>query len=31
LSEGDIANLRRIADSYVTRSREFKNTLKKIG
>jgi carbonic anhydrase/acetyltransferase-like protein (isoleucine patch superfamily) len=31
LSETDIANLRRIADSYVTRSREFKNTLKKIG
>lgn len=31
LSEGDIANLRRIADSYVTRAREFKNTLKKIG
>lgn len=31
LSESDIANLRRIADSYVTRSREFKNTLKKIG
>lgn len=31
LSESDIANLHRIADSYVTRSREFKNTLKKIG
>jgi len=31
LSETDIANLRRIADNYVTRSREFKNTLKKIG
>ncbi len=31
LSEGDIANLRRIADSYVARSREFKNNLKKIG
>lgn len=31
LSESDIANLHRIADSYVARSREFKNTLKKIG
>lgn len=31
LSEDDIANLHRIADSYVTRSREFKETLKKIG
>lgn len=31
LSESDIANLRRIANSYVARSREFKNTLKKIG
>lgn len=31
LNESDIAKLQRIADSYVTRSREFKNTLKKIG
>lgn len=31
LSDSDIANLQRIADSYVTRSRDFKNTLKKIG
>jgi carbonic anhydrase/acetyltransferase-like protein (isoleucine patch superfamily) len=31
LNDSDVANLQRIADSYVTRSRDFKNTLKKIG
>lgn len=31
LSEDEITNLRRIADSYVTRGQEFKNNLKKIG
>ncbi len=31
LDEADIANLRRIADSYAERSRHFKNTLKRIG
>lgn len=31
LNETEIANLRRIADSYVVRGRGFKNTLKRIG
>ena len=31
LTEEDIAGLSRIADSYVARSRDFKNTLKRIG
>lgn len=31
LSESDIAGLQRIADGYVARGREYKNTLKKIG
>ena len=31
LNEADIANLQRIANSYVERARDFKNTLKRIG
>lgn len=31
LSEADVANLHRIAASYVERGRDFKNTLKRIG
>ncbi|MFC7287910.1 gamma carbonic anhydrase family protein [Herminiimonas glaciei] len=31
LNEADVANLQRIANSYVERARDFKNTLKRIG